>query len=49
MLLRVITDPALDVPTTIAPSGSRLYVVNARFDTPVTPTTTYAIVELPRR
>jgi sugar lactone lactonase YvrE len=48
-LLRVLTDPALDIPTTIARSGSRLYVVNARFGTPVTPATTYAIVKLPGR
>jgi sugar lactone lactonase YvrE len=46
-LLRVLTHSALDVPTTIARSGSRLYVVNARFGTPVTPDTTYAIVKLP--
>ncbi len=48
-LLRVLTDPDLDVPTTIARSGSRLYVVNARFGTPVTADTTYAIVKLPGR
>jgi sugar lactone lactonase YvrE len=48
-LLRTLTDPALQVPTTIARSGSRLYVVNARFGTPATPDTTYDIVKLPGR
>jgi sugar lactone lactonase YvrE len=48
-LLRVLTDPAFDVPTTIARSGSRYYVVNARFGTPVTPETEYDIVKLPGR
>jgi hypothetical protein len=48
-LLRVLTDPALQVPTTIARSGSRYYVVNARFGTPATPDTTYDIVKLPGR
>lgn len=48
-LLRVLTDPALDVPTTIARSGSRYYVVNARFGTPVTPETEYDVVKLPGR
>jgi sugar lactone lactonase YvrE len=48
-LLRVITDPALRVPTTIARSGSRYYVVNARFGTPVTPETEYEVVKLPGR
>lgn len=48
-LLRVITDPALRVPTTIARSGSRYYVVNARFGTPVTTDTDYDVVRLPGR
>ena len=48
-LLRVLTDPALQVPTTIARSGSRYYVVNARFGTPATPATTYDVVKLPGR
>jgi hypothetical protein len=48
-LLRVLTDPALQIPTTIARSGSRYYVVNARFGTPTTPDTTYDIVKLPGR
>ena len=41
-----LTDPALDIPTTIAEKGRRLYVVNARFTTPPTPDTTYSVVQL---
>ena len=41
-----LTDPALDIPTTIARFGDRLYVVNARFSTPPTPTTRYDVVQL---
>lgn len=44
-----ITDPRLDVPTTIAAFGERLYVVNARFTTMPTPTTSYTIEQLPAR
>jgi sugar lactone lactonase YvrE len=44
-----ITDPALDVPTTIAGFGPFLYAVNARFSTPATPTTPYTVVRLPAR
>jgi sugar lactone lactonase YvrE len=46
---RHLTDPALDVPTTIARSGSRLYVVNARFGNPAPATATYAIVRLGKK
>jgi hypothetical protein len=45
----LITDPALDVPTTIAPFGPYLYAVNARFTTPPSPTTAYTVVRLPAR
>lgn len=34
-----ITKPGLDIPTTEAFSAGRLWAVNARFGTPVTPTT----------
>lgn len=44
----VITSPDFDVPTTIAGFGDRLYVVNARFSTPPTPSTPYDIVRVPR-
>jgi len=47
-LVRTITDPGFDVPTTIAERGNRLYAVNARFSTPPTPSTTYTIVQVNR-
>lgn len=34
-----ISNAGLDVPTTVADLGNRLYAVNARFGTPATPTT----------
>jgi hypothetical protein len=45
-VVRHITDPDLDIPTTIARKGPRLYVVNARFTTPPTPDTEYQVVQL---
>jgi sugar lactone lactonase YvrE len=45
---RTITDSDLDVPTTLARHGKRLYAVNARFTTPPEPTTTYSVVQLRR-
>lgn len=39
-----VTDPAFDVPATVAEFGNRFYLVNARFTTPPTPTTTYNAV-----
>ena len=33
---QVLTDPRLDIPTTIAPFGKALYAVNARFNRPDT-------------
>jgi sugar lactone lactonase YvrE len=39
-----LTDPAFDIPTTVAAFRGRLYLPNARFSTPVTPTTPYAVV-----
>jgi hypothetical protein len=44
-----ITDPDLDIPTTIARKGPRLYTVNARFTTPPTPDTEYQVVQLRKR
>jgi sugar lactone lactonase YvrE len=43
-----VTDPRFDVPTTVASYGSRLYLPNARFNTPPTPETTYNVVAIPR-
>jgi sugar lactone lactonase YvrE len=47
-IVDVITNPAFDVPTTIARQGNALYAVNARFSTPPTPATTYTIVRVER-
>jgi sugar lactone lactonase YvrE len=46
--VREITDSDFDVPTTIGLFGKWLYAVNARFTTPPTPTTTYAVVQVKR-
>jgi sugar lactone lactonase YvrE len=43
---REVTNPGFAVPTTVAEFRSRLYVVNARFGTPVTPDTTYSVTGL---
>jgi hypothetical protein len=45
-LVRTLTSPDLDVPTTVAFSAGRLWAVNARFSTPPTPTTPYWITRL---
>ena len=47
-IVRRISNPQFDVPTTVADLGSRLYAVNARFTTPPTPTTTYSVVRFPK-
>lgn len=41
-----ISNPAFDVPTTIAELGSRLYAVNARFGNPSPATATYSVVKV---
>ncbi|HET9546147.1 MAG TPA: hypothetical protein VFO88_11275 [Gaiellaceae bacterium] len=48
-LVTHLTDPGFDVPTTIAEHGNRLYAVNARFGTPVTPDTEYRVTQLRKR
>ncbi|MEU9733253.1 superoxide dismutase [Streptomyces sp. NPDC048002] len=45
---RRITDPAFDVPTTVAAYRGRLYLPNARFTTTPTPSTTYSVVSVPK-
>ncbi len=45
-LLGEITSPGLSIPTTAASVAGSLWVVNARFDTPPTPTTEYWITGL---
>ena len=42
---RTISDPAFEVPTTVALFGSRLYAVNARFGLPPGP---FNVVQMPR-
>jgi len=43
-----ITDPDFQVPTTVAKFGKSLFLPNARFDTPPTPTTEYSVVRIDR-
>lgn len=45
-VVRYITDPGLDVPTTIDEFGHFLYAVNARFSTPPGPTVPYWVTRL---
>lgn len=45
-VLRRISNPGFDVPTTAARHGSRLYIVNARFNTAPSPTTDYWITQI---
>jgi sugar lactone lactonase YvrE len=47
-LVDQITAANFDVPTTVASYGNRLYLPNARFTTPPTPTTPYAVTAIPR-
>jgi sugar lactone lactonase YvrE len=47
-LVSRLTDPRFDVPTTVAAYGERLYLPNARFSTPPTPTTPYAAIAIAR-
>jgi sugar lactone lactonase YvrE len=43
-----LTDPRLDVPTTVAAYGHRLYLPNARFTTPPAADTPYSVVAIER-
>jgi sugar lactone lactonase YvrE len=45
-VVRTITHPDFDVPTTIDEFGRRLYAVNARFSTPPTPETPYWVTQV---
>lgn len=47
-VIDTITDPAFDVPTTVAAFGNRLYAVNARFGVPGPLTASYNIVQVRR-
>ena len=46
-VVRTITSPRFDVPTTVARFGNRLYLPNARFTTPPTPSTPYSVTQVP--
>jgi outer membrane protein assembly factor BamB len=46
-VVKTITDPAFDVPTTIAAAQRHLFAVNARFGTPSPQTATYNVVRVP--
>ncbi|MGI5289215.1 superoxide dismutase [Nonomuraea polychroma] len=45
-IVKRLTDPRFDVPTTVAKYGTRLYLPNARFTTTPTPDTTYNVVAI---
>ncbi|RZS66288.1 sugar lactone lactonase YvrE [Agromyces ramosus] len=47
-LVDQLTDPAFDVPTTVARFGNSLFLPNARFGTPPTPDTEYDVVRIDR-
>ncbi|GAA4136604.1 superoxide dismutase [Actinomadura keratinilytica] len=46
-VVRRVSDRRFDVPATVAAFGGRLYLPNARFDTPPTPQTWYTAVAIP--
>jgi len=48
-IVRAISDERFDVPTTIARSGGRFYVVNGKFNTAPTPMTPYEVVKVPKK
>jgi hypothetical protein len=45
-IVRTLTDPDLDVPTTVARFGDSLYLPNARFGTPMPDQATYQVVQV---
>jgi hypothetical protein len=47
-LVDLVGDPALDIPSSVEEDSGDLFGLNARFGTPVTPTTTYDIVRVHR-
>ena len=46
VVTELITDPAFDIPTTIAEHGAAIYAVNARFTTPPEDDTDYSVVRV---
>ena len=49
LVVRTITDPDFDVPTTVARKRGSLYLPNARFRTPPTPETEYWVTRVSKR
>jgi hypothetical protein len=47
-VIRRITDPRFDVPTTLDQHSAFLYAVNARFGVTARPDTTYSVVRVPK-
>ncbi|MFI9843849.1 superoxide dismutase [Nonomuraea sp. NPDC051941] len=47
-VVKRLTDPRFDIPTTVAASGKRLYLPNARFTTTPAPDTPYSVVAVKR-
>jgi len=45
-VVRTIHDPRFDIPTSVEVTGSRLFVLNSRLTTPVTPDTSYDVVRV---
>ena len=45
-VVQTIRDPRFDIPSSVDVTGSRLFVLNARLTTPVTPDTSYDIVSV---
>ena len=45
-VVKKLTDPRFDVPTTVARFGMRLYLPNARFNTPPAPDTPYDVISV---
>jgi hypothetical protein len=47
-LVDLVSDPALDIPSSVEEDRGDLFGLNARFTTPRTPETTYDVVEVAR-
>ncbi len=45
-VVKTITDPRFDIPSSVEVTASRLFVLNSRLTTPVTPDTSYDIVSV---
>ena len=47
-VLRRVSDPRFDIPSSLALHDDLLYVINGRFTTEATPETSYTSVAIPR-